>query len=440
MMVFVAIAAAMVAIALAWLLPPLLRQRAGADVDRTSANLGILKDQLAELEREHAAGNIGAEQYAETKSDLERRVLEEVKADEAGAAAAAVRRGPRLVPWLVVWSVPIVAGLLYFRFGDPQAFNPLIVAQSAESAHALQPEQIDQLIEGLEARLKREPDNVNGWSTLARTYYSQKRFPEAARAFARLNELAPDEPSLLADYADALAMAQGRSLEGKPTELIEQALRLDPTQWKALAMAGTAAFNRKDYKGAVEYWERLQSSLPPDAPIAEQIAGSIDEARQLAGMPPAPKVAAAPPAPPEKSPGLPGDHPPIATNDSGPKKSAVAAAKAAVGGTITLGDEFKAKAAPNDMVIIFARAAQGSRMPLALTTVQVKDLPARFTLDETMAMSPEMTLATVPEVIVGARVSKTGAPMPASGDLEGLSKPVKVGSRDVAVTIDRVLP
>jgi cytochrome c-type biogenesis protein CcmH len=442
MMAFVIIAAVMVAVALAWLLLPLLRGHATRDVDRAGLTLGILKDQLADLERERAAGHVGAEQYAETKAELERRVLEEVHGREAVRAVTAGPRGPRLVPWLVVWCVPVAAGLLYYRLGDPQAFNPLIAQAGADHAHALGPDQLEAMASALESRLRRDPDNADGWSTLARTYYSMGRFPDAVRAFARLVELVPEEASVLADYADAMAMSQGRNIEGRPLELVNRALKLDPTQWKALAMAGTAAFNRKDYKGAVEYWERLQRTLPPETPIAQQIGASIAEARSLAGLPPAPALAQASPA---GRPPLPADHPPIAGRSGAADKGAAGQAsaapgKAAVGGTVTLGAALKAKAAPTDTVIIFARPAQGSRMPLAITSVQVKDLPAKFTLDETMAMSPEMTLATVQEVIVGARVSKSGRPMPSSGDFEGLSKPVKVGTRDIAVTIDTVLP
>ncbi len=110
-------------------------------------------------------------------------------------------------------------------------------------------------------------------------------------------------------------------------------------------------------------------------------------------------------------------------------------------GTIDIGSDLKAKAKPTDQVFIIARPAEGSRMPLALTAVQVKDLPAKFTLDESMAMSPAATLATATsDVVISARVSKSGSPMPGPGDLEGVSKPVKVGAKDVVIKIDRVLP
>ncbi len=431
MTAFVVAALIMVAIGLAWLLPPLLRGGSRAKIDRTAVNLGILKDQLAELEAEHARGSLADEQYAATKADLQRRVLEETQAGpEAAEAPRRASQLGKLTAAIVVVAVPVVSALMYVRFGDLSAFNPL-ARQGADAAHQVSQDELNKMVERLADRLKSEPDNANGWSTLARTYYSMGRFADAAAAFEKLVELVPDEASLWADYADALAMAQGRRIAGKPMELINRALKIDPLQWKALAMAGTEAFDRQDYKGAAALWEKLHASLPADAPMKQQLAGSISEARSRAGMPPM-AAAAAPPAAPAA--------PAASAGDGQPAVGAVAtAAGAGVGGTVTLSADLRAKVAPEDSVIIFARPAEGSRMPLALLRVQAKDLPKKFSLDDSMAMSPEFRLSKFGEVIVGARVSKSGSPMPQKGDLEGLSKPVKLGRADVAITIDTEL-
>lgn len=445
MITFIVLAIALVALAMAFVLLPLLRNRAGGDIDRASANLGILKDQLAELENDHRRGSVSDAHYAEAKAELERRVLEEV---QAGQPAAGVRHKGAVQAAAVTLALvlPIGSALIYARLGDPQAFGSARV-QAADDGHAMAPEQIEKMLGSLKERLAREPDNANGWATLARTYYSMGRFGEAADAYGKLVKLVPDNADILADYADSLAMARGRQLAGEPMALIAKALKLDPTQWKALAMAGTEAFERRDFQAAVDYWERLQTTLPPDAPIAQQIARSIADARVAGKMPPAPVAQNSAPG----TSSLPPDHPPLVSRapgaaaseagKGGAPASAAAAGKASVGGTIEIGGDLKGKAGPNDRVFIFARPADGSRMPLALTSVQVKDLPARFTLDETMAMSPNLTLANATtEVVIGARVSKSGSPMPNPGDLEGLSRPVKVGARDVNVRIDRVLP
>lgn len=430
---FFVAAAIMVVVGLAWLLPPLLRGGARAKVDRTAVNLGILKDQLAELEAEHARGSIADAQYAATKADLQQRVLDETQAEPVAAEAPRATQLGKLTAAVVVLVVPIASAMMYARFGDLSAFNPL-ARQGAESAHQFSQDELTKMLERLAERLKTEPDNANGWSTLARTYYQMGRFAEASAAFEKLVALVPDDASLLADYADALAMSQGRKLAGKPMELVNRALKIDPLQWKALAMAGTEAFDRQDYKSAVALWEKLQASLPADAPMKQQLTGSINEARSRAGMP---QVAAMPPVP------VPPAAPTADARPAAPAASKAAGAPAAAGGriagTVTLSAQLRGKVAPEDSVIIFARPAEGSRMPLAMMRVQAKDLPKTFALDDSMAISPDARLSNVAEVIVGARVSKSGSPMPQKGDLEGLSKPAKLGRGDVAITIDTEL-
>lgn len=418
MILFIVLAASLTALALAWLLWPLLRTRASREMDRERANLGVLRDQLSELDAEHARGALADDVHAQMKADLERRVLDESLAtaappgqrSSAGSRAAAV----------LALALPLAAALAYWQFGDPQAFDPALASATEANPHALQPDQIARMVAALEERLQREPDNLNGWVTLARTYSTQQRFTDAVRAYEKLLAAVPDDADLLADYADALAMAEGRRIGAGPMAAIKKALAINPTQWKALAMAGTEAFDRKDYKAALGFWERLQRSLPPDAPMAQSIGASIAEARQLAGMSPQAQAS-------------------VPTKAAAPATTA-RPADARVSGTVDLSPGLKARAAPQDRVFVFARAVDGPRLPLALLTVQVKDLPLKFALDDSMAMSPDAKLSAFPNVIVGARISKSGNAPAASGDLEGLSPPVKVGATNVAITIDRVLP
>ena len=289
---FIAIATVMVAIALAWLLWPLLRSVRRPEVERHVANASIYGDQFADLDADLRRGTISEASYVEARSELERRLLDEGRAPGGNAIPVRSHRATAIV---VALAVPLVAGLMYWKLGAPDAFSPMATATTApDASHQMTPEQLDGMVQQLAARLDKEPQNVEGWVILARTYYTMRKFPEAAAAYEKLTQLVPDEPDLLADYADALAMSQGRDLGGRPLELVQAALKIDPTHWKALAMAGTAAFDRKDYKGAVDYWERLRSSQPADSPIAQSIAASISEARKLGGLPPAPAMAAAP--------------------------------------------------------------------------------------------------------------------------------------------------
>jgi cytochrome c-type biogenesis protein CcmH len=325
--------------------------------------------------------------------------------------------------------VPIAAVVLYLLLGDPGAFSPQAreAVAKADGGHDFTPAQIDEMVARLTAKLEHEPANVEGWVVLARTHYYQRRFPEAASAFAKAVALAPDAPDLLADYADTLGAAQGGTLEGKPLELVNRALKLDPTHWKALALAGTAAFNRKDYRQAVDYWERLKPTVPPESDIARSIDASIAEARELGKLPARPAAAGATVAP-------------AAAAAPAVTASVPAMPGTAISGTVRLAPALAAKAAPDDVVYVFARAAEGPKMPLAILRLTVKDLPASFSLDDSMAMTPAMKISAFPDVVAGARISKSGSAAPSAGDLDGLSKPLKPGTTGVAVVIDSVLP
>jgi cytochrome c-type biogenesis protein CcmH len=443
---FVLIAAAMLAAACASVLVPLLKRRHEVSIDRESSNLAILRDQRAELEADLGNGVVSPEQYEITRGELDRRVLEETRRLEPDAGETPRRSGAWTAAGIAAL-FPIAAVALYLVLGTPAALSP-DAARAAAAAqgddHATSPEEIESMIGQVKQKLAQDPSNIDGWVVLARTYYVMQRPAEAAAAFERAVALAPNDADLIADWADTLGVAQGRSLDGKPEELVQRALKANPSQWKANALAGTIAFNRKQYAKAVEYWERARANVDPGSPIAQSIAGSLEEARQLGGMPPA---AAAPATPPPTA-AAPAMTPPAPVVAPSPRDvaagkagaSGAAASVGRVGGTVKLVPTLAAGVSPEDAVYIFARPADGSRMPLALVKRQVKDLPFAFTLDDSMAMSPSAKLSDHAEVIVGARVSRSGSAMPQSGDLEGLSAPVKLGSTGLALQIDRRLP
>jgi len=416
---FVLIAVGMVAIALAAVLIPLLRGSTPG-VLREATNVAILRDQLRELDADLDAGTMPRDRYDQAKQELLQRALEESKSVEAVAA-----RAPQSAAWTAAVlgsAIPIAALLLYLALGNHDAFAPLAVQSKPAGEHKVTRQDIEALAEKLAAKLKDDPANVDGWVMLARTYQALDRNEDSARAFDRAVALLPDNADLLADYADLLATIDGGFRE-KSVQLIEQALKADPRHWKALALAGTAAFNRKDYKMAVGYWERMKATVPPTSPLAGSIDASIAEARELGGL----KAAAAPAAPLPATPAA----PPAAT---------AASAGARIAGTVQLAPALADKVSPTDTVYIFARAVDGPRMPLAILKKQAKDLPVTFALDDSMAMTPSLALSNFPSVIVGARVSKSGSATPQSGDLEGLSSAVKLGATGLAVVIDRTLP
>lgn len=422
----------MLVAACAWVLVPLLRRRGIASVDREASNLAILRDQRTELENDLANGVVSAEQYEISRAELDRRVLEEARIDER-ATATPVRSGAWTAA-AVGAVMPIAAVVLYLALGTPVALLPgthQVAAGDEDAQHAVSAQQIDAMIERVKEKLAREPDNLEGWVVLARTYYATGRAADATQAFERAAAIAPNDASLLADYADALGVAQGRSLDGKPGELIQRALKADPGHWKANALAGTVAFNRKQYAKAVEHWERVKIGVPAGSPIASSIDASIAEAKQLAGIPVDAKVAAASTLPASAAAAAP-------ATPSKPGSAPVGGGK--IAGTVKLEPTLAAAVSPDDAVYVFARPADGSRMPLALLRKQVKDLPLTFTLDDSMAMSASMKLSDHGQVIIGARVSRSGNAMPQSGDLEALSPAVKVGTQGLVLVIDRTIP
>lgn len=404
MTVFVLVAALLVVLALAWVLPPLWRVRQGdAEASGEASNLAILRDGMAELERDLKNGLLQEQQYQQAREDLERRALEEARA--GATAPQAPLRGRRAVAVLAI-VIPLCAAGLYWKLGTPEG-----VTWSAAPAGGgeVTAQQIETMVAQLAVRLQKNPQDGNGWALLARSNFVLQRYPEAANAYARAAELIKDDADLLADYADTVAMTQNRRIDARVMQIVDAALRIDPMQWKALAMAGSGASERGDYANAVVYWKRLQSRTEPESELGRMLAANIAEAQQLGGI-----KAAAKPATPSVA--------------------------AGVRGTVSLSAALAAKAAPTDAVFIFARAAAGPRMPLAVVRRQVKDLPFTFTLDDSQAMAPELKLSNFPEVVIVARVSKSGSATPQSGDLQGVSATVQTGARSVKVVIDQVVP
>ena len=413
MTLFVVSGVLLALLTLALLTRPLWRRdRDGAAPDSAVAALRQQIDQLAAL---HAAGALGQAQHDQARAVLEKRLADAVVAAPAAPAASPAPRPAKALLGGLAGFVGVVAIAGYAWIGTPQALDPAAAgAAAAGGDHAVTAQQIDAMIEALAARLKERPNDADGWMMLGRSYAALGRHEQAVPALEQAMTLRPEDAGLIADYADALAMANGRSLEGEPSRLIEQALKVDPNNLKGLSLAGSVAFNRQDYAQALRHWEKL-AQLAPASELAQQIQGSIDEARRRAGgAVAAPTQAPAAAAPPP----LPGT---------------------AVSGTVTLAPALAAKARPDDTVFIFARAAEGPRMPLAILRKQVKDLPLSFTLDDSMAMTPAARLSSVPRVVVGARVSARGEATPQPGDLQGYSAPVAPGAVGLKIQISEVV-
>ncbi len=411
MTLFILLSSALAASILLFVLLPVLRRRNSArDVSPDRVNINIYRDQLRELDDDLAAGTIDDAQHAEARAELERRLLEDTAGAPPGEATAP-RAGGRTAAVLALLIPPVAIGL-YLAVGTPQALVP---QAAGDSAHGITPAQVEQMIEKLAARMKNAPDDAEGWVMLGRSYAALDRFSESAAAYAQAAALLPGDAQLLVDYADVLGMSQGRRLSGEPEKLVQRALSIDPDNPKALALAGTIAFEQQKYAMAVVHWQKLVDSLPAGSEFARAIQGSIAEAQALAGT---------------------GSAKSAAGNSGNIQKKLQDPPSARVAGSIRIADALKAKAAPDDTVFIFARAVDGPPVPLAILRKRVADLPLQFTLDDSMSMSPDMRLSRFDNVIIGARISRRGYAKRETGDLEGFSKPVKVGAAGIKVVID----
>jgi cytochrome c-type biogenesis protein CcmH len=420
-------AGVLLVVALLFVLPPLMRAPRPATVaSREEANIAIYRNQMRELEDDLAAGTLSRDQYAQSRAELESRVLEDAPQTEPETAAPASQRSA----WAglaVGMSLPIMAVVLYLLLGNPMGVDFTPGPEQAGAPQQVTPDEVLKMVETLANRLKESPNNPEGWTMLARSYAALERYPDAAKAYEQAAAQNPGDAQLLADYADALAMAQGRNLTGKPAELIQAALKADPNNIKALALAGSLSFEAMKYAEAVAQWEKAASLVPPDSEFARGIAGSIAEARQKGGLasPAAASPAAATSAPAPTS---------AATQSAaGPAKAVT------IAGTVQVAPALAAKVSPADIIFVFARAASGPKMPLAVAKLEAKNLPGGFVLDDSMAMASELKLSSFPEVVVGARLSKSGNATPQPGDMESALQTVKPGASGVALVIEKMV-
>lgn len=403
MIEFALLSALLVAGALLLVVPPLLgrgaRRRAhAAKHAQAEVAIGVLREQLAELKAEHAAGKLDDAAFERSRGEIEQRVLEEGQVVEDGAD----QRPSKAWAIALVLVVPLSAMLVYGFIGDPEALDPAThVAQPAPQD--VTPEQFAGLVAQLAQRLENDPSDETGWIMLARSYMMLGQLDVAAQTWSRLRERAPDSPDVLTEWADLLVAARQGDFEGEPRRLIERALELAPTHFKALALAGAAAFERRDFTTAAAYWERILDEVPEGDPAYASVIASINEARSRAGM----ELLDAP-----------------------------AAARAlTLSGNVRLSERLIDSRMPASAVVfIFARPAEGG-MPFAAIRFPASALPTTFDFSKAQRMSD----APLPdEVVIAARISMNGDAAPQPGDLESLSLRVAPDAGEVELLIDRV--
>ncbi|MBS0424780.1 MAG: c-type cytochrome biogenesis protein CcmI [Proteobacteria bacterium] len=442
MTAFWVISGVFIVTALLFVVPTLLRSRNNElkNLEHDAVNITVYRDQIAELDRDLENDILSREQYDKSKQELQQRMLQDVTERDNIVVDKNKKIRNIALSVVIILTLPLAAVSLYLAIGDTRGLLPQAQLASATQMNRdgggspAGHDNFSSVLENLIKRLSDNPEDIEGWVMLGRTYAIMGRYGEASNTYAKLVELIPNNPQILSDYADVLAMKNQGNLSGKPAELIYQALSIDPQYPKALALAGTVEFEQERYAQAAEHWENLLQVIPADAQLTQTVKESIAEAKLLAsgGKATVPEQAVKVAESKQEVSAQPAE--------KAVSADAPAAAPLSVSGSVTINGDLAAKVSPSDTLFIYARAKSGPKMPLAILRLKASDLPASFTLTDDMAMTPTMKMSSFPEVVIEARVSKSGQAITASGDLQGFSEPVKLGHNNIAIVINKQVP
>ena len=359
---------------------------------RRQMNAAIYREELDKLEIEHAAGSINSTDYEIAHTEMRQRLFQDTNEEDDRSVMGSSKM---TVLGLCIFITVLSAGF-YFFLGDATR-----IAQK-NTEQPMTQEGVAKMVAEFAVKMEKDPTNLQGWVMLARSYRILGRNEEAAKAYERAGNFIDADPQLLADYADVLASNANGSFTGKPLQLINQALKLDPNNLMALWLSGTASYTAGNYKAAVQSWEKLTQQLPPGTEDARSIEASIADARAKGGLTSKASV-----------------------NTNG------------ISGKIEISAELKSKVKSSDIVMVIARKP-GERMPVAVLRTSASEFPINFSLTDALAMNPSAPLSQLSEASIEVRISKTGMAKPEAGDLISAPQIVKVGASNIRLVIDQV--
>jgi len=406
--------------------------QAAADAHE-QANAQVYRDQSADLAREHALGHLNDAEYAQAQEELKLRLRDDWVSGPVQAHGGVTHR-PRKTVLALCLMLPVCAVLLYGAWGSPMGLDPSALARSApdEGPNAtVTPEKIAQMVGQLERRLQDEPNNVDAWVMLARLQRSQEKFPASEKSFAKALTLTPDD-DLAVERAEVVAQVQGGDFSGEPWAVINRILKANPNQNNALLLAGSASFSEGRFAQAIQYWERVRASLPPQSEDINALDSALAQARER--LAPGRASAQLPDS------GRASAQSPDTGRTSAQPASPPSVSNARIAGRVSLAPELVTQTSPSDTVFIYATPAQGGRMPLAIVRTTVAALPFDFVLDDSQAMGPQSKLSSASEVVLKARISKTGQAMAQPGELGVSLGPIKNPSNQLSLVIRGPLP
>jgi cytochrome c-type biogenesis protein CcmH len=428
MTLFWMIVAGFTLLAMGFVALPLMRKQVDSGITSDELNLAVFKQQLAELDSDLASGVLEQARYEAARRDLEKELLSDVS--EAAQTTQASHSGQTMA--LAALAIPLAAFVIYQVIGTPEIITrlashpggmPTASSQSQDGSMQNMPP-IEDLVKRLAAKLQEEPDNLEGWIMLGRSYLAMNDPSSAINAFERAMEINDKHVGLLLTYAETIASNAGNDFTGRAAPMVEKAFQLEPGNPNALWIAGILAYQRSDFQIAVERWSKLRGLLKPQSAELESVNEALDDARTQLELP---KEEA--------------ELPNIVQTKTPAAEQQPANSGKSIQVEISLSPEIENRAKPENLLFIYAKAMSGPPMPLAAVRKRVSDLPLTISLDDSMAMMPQMKLSKFTEVAVGARISLSGSPTAQPGDLEGEIGSVSPGQTEtVKIIIDSVHP
>ncbi|MEB8432477.1 c-type cytochrome biogenesis protein CcmI [Cocleimonas sp. KMM 6892] len=429
------ICAILVLIAIAFIFPALRKRNIDQD-ESSQQNILIAQEQLADLETRFENSEIDEESYQSSRDELEQSLYSDLNESGVIKTNNNQKASSKFSMALILLLIPVISFPIYYKTGNMVFTKNVDAIEAAKiernKAVPKKPDgtpDIEAMVAGLQQKMDNNRDNAEGWYMLGRSYMVLEKYPEAAKSFERANKLIPDSANVMLSLADSLSMAQQGSLLGRPGALINEALKLEPENVTALWLSGMAARQSGDYLGAISIWNRVLPLIQNAPQQVSQLEGLISEARSK--LPAEMQNTQAQPVTPSAT---------EAANEAIDEtaKSDTVKPEAEIKVMVSLSEDLKSKAAPDDLVFIYAKAMSGPPMPLAAVRKQVKDLPLEVVLNDEMAMMPSLKMSSFDTVIVGARVSKTGQPISQNGDLYAEKRSIKNGE-NISIEINEVL-
>jgi len=395
-MLFLLIVSTLILLAFLFILPPFWRKPKVKIVDFDQRNVEIAQHRLAELKENRLTGGLSQAQYDEQFSDLEQALSDDL--DIVGREIHVTTQSKWII-YIVALGIPLLAGSLYFMLGNYQAVSH--TAEMSVDPEATKLLEINKMVLRLAEKMKAKPNDAQGWLILGRSYKALEQYPQAADAFANAYRLLGDQAEVMLLYADALAYVNNRNLAGRPSELVYKALALEPDNLNALWLGGMAKAQEGDAPAALKLWKKLEATLPPGSDSQQEIKNLLSS---LAKDTPLGQVQ---------------------------KEPEAKVSNFTLSVQVSLAPKLQKAAAAEDTVFIYAQAISGPKMPLAIVREHVSDLPLTVSLNDSMAMMPNMKLSNFASVKLLARISKSGNAMTQPNDLIGIIEQVNLTDKSI---------